>query len=91
MRAIEEGLPVIRSANTGISAVVSSVGAILDYINLDKEGIIDTKLPSATREMTYYGSYGNQVPFFLAWGFIIASVILKYLSRFWSKARSEHQ
>lgn len=87
MRAIEEGLPIIRSANTGISAVIDNVGRILSFIRLNKDGIIDTKLPSQIREETYYSIYGDQIPLILAAGLIILSVILRYLSRFLSKAR----
>jgi apolipoprotein N-acyltransferase len=85
MRAIEEGLPVIRSANTGISAVINSVGTIENYISLNKAGIIDTKLPASIAK-TFYGNYGNQVPLILALALIIISMTLKYLSRSWSKA-----
>ena len=87
MRAIEEGLPVIRSANTGISAVIDSSGKILDFVKLNKDGIIDTKLPSVSADDTYYGKHGNQIPLLLAAGIIILSVILKYLSKFLSKDR----
>jgi apolipoprotein N-acyltransferase len=87
MRAIEEGMPVIRSANTGISAVVDDVGRILDFVKLNHGGVIDTKLPSKTINETFYSRYGNQVPLILAGGLIILSVTLRYLSKALSKAR----
>ncbi len=87
MRAIEEGLPVIRSANTGVSAVIDSVGEILDLIKLNKDGIIDTKLPSRSIKETYYSVHGDELPLLLAGILIILSMTLRYLSRFLSRAR----
>jgi apolipoprotein N-acyltransferase len=58
LRAIEQGLPVVRAANTGISAVIDPVGRIVAQLGLGIEGVLDSSLPSAIR-LTVYARMGD--------------------------------
>jgi apolipoprotein N-acyltransferase len=58
LRAIEQGLPVIRAANTGVSAVIDSHGRYLRLLPLMEAGVIDSPLPVAIAT-TAYGRWGD--------------------------------
>ena len=51
--AIEEGLPLARAANTGISAVVDPVGRIIGSLPLASEGVLDAPLPRSIAAPIY--------------------------------------
>lgn len=53
LRAIEQGLPVIRSANTGISAVIDARGRVVGHLPLGVQGHIDAPLPAALPPTPY--------------------------------------
>jgi len=56
LRTIEEGLPMLRSANTGVSAVIDAYGRVLASLDMEHEGIIDHSIPPA-RAATPYGRW----------------------------------
>jgi apolipoprotein N-acyltransferase len=45
VRAVEQGLPVVRAANTGISAVIDPWGRVLAEVGLGDRGLIEATLP----------------------------------------------
>ena len=58
VRAIEEGLPLVRAANTGISAVIDPLGRVVNSLPLGTEGILDASLPRALPR-TPYARWGD--------------------------------
>ncbi|MEH3144479.1 MAG: apolipoprotein N-acyltransferase [Methylobacterium frigidaeris] len=66
LRAVEEGLPLVRAANTGISAVVDPYGRITGSLALGTEGVLDRRLPKSLGEATI----------FVRWGDVIFSALL---------------
>ena len=58
VRAIEQGLPVVRAANTGISAIIDAHGRILGELGLGEEGVVDGVLPAALPP-TAFARWGN--------------------------------
>lgn len=76
LRAVEEGLPMIRAANTGVSAVIDAYGRVLAALDMQQEGIIDHRIPAA-REPTPYGRWGDAMllALLLVVGSVLASVV----------------
>jgi apolipoprotein N-acyltransferase len=70
-RAVEEGLPLVRSANTGISAVVDSYGRVRARLGLGVEGVIDSSLPTALAAPPPFARFGNALLLL----FVIATAI----------------
>jgi apolipoprotein N-acyltransferase len=76
LRAIEQGLPVIRAANTGISAVIDSYGRYLQRLPLLEAGVIDSPLPAAI-STTLYGAWGDALLLLLLATTLSGVIILK--------------
>lgn len=69
LRAIEEGLPLVRAANTGISAIVDPYGRILEQLPLGVEGVIDGALPKPAQP-TFFSNHA-QALFPALWALVL--------------------
>lgn len=61
VRAVEEGLPLVRVANTGISGLVDAYGRVRHLLGLGERGFIDTTLPKAPDGVTAYARMGDWI------------------------------
>lgn len=74
MRAVEEGLPVLRSTTTGISAVIDARGVVRQYLPSHEAGRIDTFVPAALPP-TLFAWAGNVLAFVWAVVFLGAGLV----------------
>jgi len=75
VRAIEEGLPLVRAANTGISAVVDPVGRVVNSMPLGAEGTLDSALPRRIDATVFARIRSMPV------GLVVAAILLAGLVR----------
>ena len=75
VRAVEEGLALIRVANNGITGVVDANGRVLAQIGLNERGVIDTSLPGP-QSPTVYARYGDWI-FVISWLMVLACVLFR--------------
>ena len=76
LRAAEEGLPVIRSTPTGISALIDARGAIVEALPWRTAGVIDERLPAPAVSPTLFARLGNIIPLSLAFGLLVLAIAL---------------
>jgi apolipoprotein N-acyltransferase len=79
VRAIEEGLPLVRSANNGISAVVDPFGRIIAQLPLGAEGVLDSPLPQASTH-TIYARFGDGIVGLIVAMFLV--IVMRYRSKY---------
>src|SRR5690606_37283961 len=54
VRAAEQGLPLVRAANTGMSAVIDGYGRIVASLPLGERGVIDAQLPRVLAPTVFF-------------------------------------
>ena len=80
LRAIEEGLPVVRATPTGISAVIDADGRIRESLPMNAAGRIDTTVPPA-HAPTLFARYGNILPVGFALLLLAAAIAFRRRGR----------
>ncbi|GLK71931.1 apolipoprotein N-acyltransferase [Ancylobacter dichloromethanicus] len=76
LRAIEQGLPLVRVTNNGISAIVDPIGRIRGILPLGARGVLDGSLPQALPG-TIYASFGSKISWLLVLGLGLVAFMLR--------------
>lgn len=77
MRAIEQGLPVVRSANSGVSVAYDAFGRELGYLGLYESGAINVDVPIDSRGATPFSKWHN-TPYAV---FLLITLLFAFLYR----------
>lgn len=81
-RAIEEGLPLVRVANSGISGVVDGYGRVLNRLELNERGVVDSPLPRPIVTPPLFARLGN-------WAVLV--LVLLCISAAYAAMRSQNR
>jgi apolipoprotein N-acyltransferase len=76
LRAAEEGLPVLRSTPTGISAVIDARGEVVKSLPWRTAGVIDAVIPAAANAPPPFARFGNVIPLVLGFLLIVGGIVL---------------
>jgi apolipoprotein N-acyltransferase len=76
LRTVEEGLPMIRAANTGVSAVIDAYGRVLASLGMERAGVIDHALPPA-RAATPYSRWHDWMLLLLVCALVLPAATIR--------------
>lgn len=82
IRAVENGLPMLRSGNNGISAIIDPLGRIIQKLDLNKIGTIDSYIPQKITSPTLFSLYKHITILILLILVLALQEILKIIKRF---------
>jgi apolipoprotein N-acyltransferase len=82
MRSAEHGLPMLRAANTGVTAVVDSGGVVLHETRIFEPAALRVPLPGARPGPTLYTLFGDWIVW-LGWGFLLVTGGRRVVGRDW--------
>ena len=82
LRAAEEGIPIVRSTPTGISALIDAHGEVVKSLPWRQPGFFDDALPMPAAKPTIFARYGNVMPMLLGFALLIAAIALGRRGRY---------
>lgn len=77
VRAVEEGLPLVRVANKGVTGVVDPYGRVVAKIGAEEAGHVDSELPKAAPGSTIFAKQGTRMIWFMAACLLFALIVLR--------------
>lgn len=80
-RSVEQGLPLVRAANTGISAVTDSYGRVLARLNLNTQGALTIGLPRSNAAPPIFSNFGSAPVLVLSMGLLIGVILRTFTGR----------
>jgi len=80
LRAIEEGLPILRATPTGVSAIIDAHGRLVGTVPAGQEGAIEAPLPEAAPP-TLFSRLGNWLALIAAFASIVLAIAFRRLAR----------
>ncbi len=80
-RAVEEGIPLVRVATTGISGVVDPHGRIVASLPLGAQGVVDTPLPMSLESPTPFARWRNAVFWAITLILVLATALRGQIDR----------
>jgi apolipoprotein N-acyltransferase len=75
LRAVEEGLPLARDANSGITAMFDAFGHVNAFLPLKSQGVLVVALPGSLPE-PFFARYGLAIPAMLAFAAIVVGILI---------------
>ncbi|HEY9163857.1 MAG TPA: apolipoprotein N-acyltransferase [Magnetovibrio sp.] len=81
LRAIEQGVPVVRVAGTGISGIVDAYGRVQASLALGEKAFIDGNLPKPAARLSLYARWGDLPVLLVCFSFLAAGLGLQRLIR----------
>lgn len=81
LRAVENGLAVLRTGNNGISAIIDPLGRIIKQLALNKVGVINSYMPIKISEPTIYSLWGEFIVIILGMLVLLIQPLITFMRK----------
>lgn len=81
LRAVENGLPTLRTGNNGISAIIDPLGRITSQLALNKIGVINGYMPVKISKPTIYSLWGEFIVSFIALLVLLMQPLMTFMRK----------